>query len=64
MATHEILKYHIPKFWGDEFKELLYINETFNDVDSLERWTVTHVTTLHCVGWPKNMTLVMTCLTQ
>ena len=39
MATHEILKYHIPKFWDDEFKELLYINETFNDVVSLQRWT-------------------------
>ena len=38
MVTHEILKYHIPKFWDDEFKELLYINETFNDVKSLERW--------------------------
>ncbi len=39
MATQEILKYHIPKFWDDEFKKLNYINETFNDVESLERWT-------------------------
>jgi hypothetical protein len=39
MATHEILKYHIPKFWDDEFKELSYINEIFNDIDSIERWT-------------------------
>jgi hypothetical protein len=39
MATHEILKYHIPKFWNDEFKQLNYVNEQFNDVESLERWT-------------------------
>ena len=39
MATPEILKYHIPKFWDDEFKNLLYINEQFNDVESLETWT-------------------------
>ena len=39
MVTHAILKYHIPKFWDDKFKELLYINEQFNDVESLERWT-------------------------
>jgi hypothetical protein len=39
MVTHGILKYHIPIFWDDEFKELLYINETFNDVESLQRWT-------------------------
>jgi len=39
MATQEILKYHIPIFWNDEFKKLDYINEQFNDADSLERWT-------------------------
>jgi len=39
MATHEILKYHIPKFWDDEFKQLNYINEQFNDIKSLNRWT-------------------------
>ena len=38
MATHEILKYHIPKFWDDEFKHLDYINEHFNDTVSIERW--------------------------
>ena len=27
MATQEILKYHIPTFWNDEFKKLDYINE-------------------------------------
>lgn len=39
MATHEILKYHIPKFWDDEFKKLSYINEDFNDNKSIELWT-------------------------
>jgi len=38
MATPEILKYHIPRFWDDEFKRLTYVNEEFNDVVSLERW--------------------------
>lgn len=38
MATPEILKYHIPQFWDDEFKQLDYINETFNDVASLDQW--------------------------
>jgi hypothetical protein len=38
MATHEILKYHIPKFWDDEFKQLNYTNEHFNDTVSIERW--------------------------
>jgi len=38
MVIHEILKYHIPKFWDDEFKNLDYINETFNDVENLELW--------------------------
>ena len=39
MATHEINNYHIPKFWDDEFKQLDYINETFNDAVSLKQWT-------------------------
>lgn len=39
MATHAILKYHISKFWDDEFKKILYVNEQFNDLESIERWT-------------------------
>jgi len=38
MATHEIVKYHIPAFWNDEYKYLNYINETFNDIDNLNLW--------------------------
>ena len=38
MATHALRKYHIPAFWDDEFKRLDYINETFNDQVSLDRW--------------------------
>ena len=38
MVTHEILKYHIPKFWDDEFKQLNYVNEEFNDESSTQRW--------------------------
>jgi hypothetical protein len=39
MATHEIVRYHIPKFWDDEFKQLNYTNEQFNDAASIDRWT-------------------------
>jgi len=38
MVIHGISKYHIPKFWDDEFKTLLYINEEFNDPVNLENW--------------------------
>jgi len=38
MATHELIKYHIPVFWDNEFKNLNYINETFNDSNNLEYW--------------------------
>jgi hypothetical protein len=38
MATHELSKYRITKFWDDEFKRLSYINETFNDADNLQTW--------------------------
>ena len=38
MATHEILKYHMPKFWDNEFTQLSYANEHFNDTDSTQRW--------------------------
>jgi hypothetical protein len=38
MATQDLLKYHLPKFWDDEFKNLSYINETFNDSENLNRW--------------------------
>jgi hypothetical protein len=38
MATHEIVKYHIPKFWDDEFLHLDYVNEQFNDPESTARW--------------------------
>jgi hypothetical protein len=38
MATPAVTKYHIPQFWNDEFKQLEYINEEFNDAANLERW--------------------------
>ena len=37
MAIHA--KYKIPKFWDDEFKRLDYIDEEFNDPESLKKWT-------------------------
>ena len=31
-------KYKIPVFWNDEFKNLNYIREEFNDKESLKKW--------------------------
>ena len=38
MVTHEIIKYHVPAFWNDEFIHLDYVNELFNDPESTARW--------------------------
>ena len=38
MAIHGTIKYRVPRFWDDEFKTLLYINEEFNDSVNLEKW--------------------------
>ena len=39
MATQDLFKYHLPVFWDNEFKQLDYVNEEFNDTENLERWT-------------------------
>ena len=38
MATHAISKFHIPVFWDNEFKNLDYVHEEFNDSNSLAKW--------------------------
>lgn len=38
MATPASIKYHIPRFWDDEFKTLDYITEPFNDPVSVNTW--------------------------
>jgi len=38
METQEILKYNIPKFWNNEYKDLDYKHEQFNDVANIQRW--------------------------
>lgn len=38
MVTHAVNKYHIERFWDDEFKTLDYIQEPFNDPASVSRW--------------------------
>lgn len=38
MVTQGFRKIHLQKFWGDEFKELSYSREPFNDPDSLQKW--------------------------
>ena len=38
MATPVTLKYNLEVFWDDEYKSLDYINEPFNDPDSVNQW--------------------------
>ena len=38
MATQDIIKYHIERFWDDDFKNLEYIQEPFNDPVSVNTW--------------------------
>lgn len=48
MVTPAIIKYHISKFWDDEYKTLDYINEPFNDPVNLKAWTA--------LGYPERFT--------
>jgi hypothetical protein len=34
-----IIHFKIDQFWDDEYKHLNYVNEPFNDVMSLKKWT-------------------------
>ena len=38
MVTHAVSKYQLEVFWDDEFKNLSYIQEPFNDPLDVERW--------------------------
>lgn len=38
MVTHATSKYQLEVFWDDEFKALDYINEPFNDPESVNLW--------------------------
>ena len=38
MVTPATVDYQIEPFWDDEYKHIAYINEPFNDPDSLQRW--------------------------
>lgn len=38
MATHVVTKYNLEVFWNDEFKRLNYIQEPFNDPESVNQW--------------------------
>lgn len=37
MATH-VIKYKLDRFWDQEYTELNYINEEFNDSESTQHW--------------------------
>jgi hypothetical protein len=38
MATQDFSEYQLPVFWDDEYKQLDFINEPFNDPVSVTRW--------------------------
>jgi len=38
MVTHVVVKSHMPQFWDDEFKDLEYVDESFNDNANVTRW--------------------------
>ena len=38
MTTHSITRYNLEVFWDEEFKNLTYINEPFNDPVSVDQW--------------------------
>ena len=38
MTTHSITRYNLEVFWDEEFKNLTYINEPFNDTVSVNQW--------------------------
>ena len=48
MTTNIIIKYNLEVFWDDEYKNLDYVNEEFNDPDNLARWTA--------IGFPARFT--------
>lgn len=38
MATPAVVNYHIERFWDDEFKTIDYVQEPFNDPDTVALW--------------------------
>lgn len=38
MEIPAVIDYHIERFWDNEFKNIAYIEEPFNDADSVARW--------------------------
>ena len=45
---HTVKKYQLYKFWDDEFKNLDYVNEPFNDTILAAKWTA--------LGYPNKFT--------
>ena len=38
MVTHVVIKYNLEVFWDNEFKQLNYVQEPFNDPVSVNTW--------------------------
>jgi len=38
MVTPAVVEYHIERFWNDEFKTIDYVQEPFNDPDTVALW--------------------------
>lgn len=48
MATPAVIEYQIERFWDDEFKDIPYIQEPFNDPESVARWVKQGYSTKIC----------------
>lgn len=40
MVTHATTKIHLHPFWDEEYQHLEYIQEPFNDAESIAKWTL------------------------
>jgi hypothetical protein len=38
MAIPAVIEYQIERFWDDEFKHIQYVQEPFNDPESIKHW--------------------------
>lgn len=54
MVAHQFKTYHIDRFWDEEFKQLDYEQEPFNDQLSVQRWLELGFSEKMC-GWMCDM---------
>jgi hypothetical protein len=50
MAIPAVVEYHVERFWDDEFKNIDYIHEPFNDPATVETWVAAGYPDKFCGG--------------